>query len=99
MLTAVAVGLNRPPCAVTGVAPEAADSDTASGMFSARGNVALPGEELGPWITSEDLAALNLQEVRAYLLLGLRASRCTSLVLHPLLRSQSEQACSTPCTR
>jgi hypothetical protein len=73
-LTAVAAALNRPPCAVTGVAPEAADSDTASGMFSARGNVALPGEELGPWITSEDLAALNLHEVRAYLLLGLRGA-------------------------
>lgn len=46
------------------MAPEAADSDTASGMFSARGNANLPGEDLGPWITSEDLAALNLHEVR-----------------------------------
>ena len=47
----------------TGLAPEPADClSTASGMFSARGKTGSE-EELGPWITSEDLAALNMHEV------------------------------------
>ena len=35
-------------------------------MFSARGHAQLAGEDLGPWITSEELAALNLREVRPH---------------------------------
>ena len=51
----------------TGLAPEPADClSTASGMFSAVGKAAGSEEELGPWITSEDRAALSMHEVTLF---------------------------------
>lgn len=61
-------------------------------MFSARGNAASPEEDLGPdqglgpWITSEDLAALNLHEVCSTCQ-GCRGrtAGCDNLLFHNLL--------------